>query len=149
MGLVAGLLAPRRPDDLRATAPLLQQRAERFRRVLQVRRHHHGGIAAHVMQAAGDRHVRSTVAGEPDSTHVRIHERQTLDDGEGVVARMVVNDQPLPLLPELRHRLRETCVQMLEVDRFVERRREDRNHQPSTALRAEDTARLSAATTRC
>ena len=112
----AGLLAPRRPDDLRAAAPLLEQRAERFRRILQIGRHHHRGVATHVMETAGDRHMRPAVPREADSSYVRIRQRETLDHRERIVARMVVNDQPLPFLSELRHRLRETGVQILEVD---------------------------------
>ena len=151
--VIARLFAPRRPDHLRTIAPLLEQGTKRLGRILQIGGHHDGRIAAHVLQTAGDRHVRSAVARQPDATDVSIHERQTLDHREGVIARVVVDDEPLPLLSELRHRLREPRVQRLEVGGFVERRREDREHQdpiaPSAPLRAGDTACFRAATTRC
>ena len=101
------------------------------------------------MQTAGDGHVRSPVASEPDAAHARVHDRQALDHIEGVITRVVVDDQPLPLLPQLRHRLREPRVERLEVGGFVERRGENGDHQdpidPSAALRA----CVSDATTRC
>ena len=77
---------------------------------------------------------------------------QTLDHRERVIAGVVIDDHPLPLLAQLRHRLRETRVQGLEVGGFVERRRENGDHQdpidPSTRSGRRH-GLLSDATTRC
>ena len=139
--LIARPFAPRRPDDLGAGAPLLEQGAERLRRVLQIRRHHDGRIAAHVMQAAGNGHVRSAIPGEPDAAHARVHDRQALDHCKGVITRVVIDNQPLPVLPQLRHRLREARVQGFQVGGLVECRSENGNHR--------DTACFSDDATRC
>ena len=91
------------------------------------------------MQAAGDRHVRPRVAREPESAHTRIAQRQRFDDGERLVARMVVDDDPFPLPADRRIVCDQTLVEPRQVGRFVERRRED-DTSYSIVIRAEDTA---------
>ena len=54
---------------------------------------------------------------------------------ERIVARMVVNDDPLPVNPQRSHRLDDARVKALEVLGFVERRRDDGDHScAETAL---------------
>ena len=126
---LARLRAAGRPHDLRAIAPPGDHRRQGLGRILQVGRHHDGRVAFDLMQAAGDRDVRSGVAREAEAANARVAQREGLDHRERVVAGMVVDDHPLPVAADASHRLDETVVELREIGRLVERRRDDRQHQ--------------------
>ncbi len=112
-------LAPDRPDHLGARFPRDQQFRDHLRRVLQVGRQHHGARATGVVQSAGNRGVRTVVAGETHAAHPRVAGGQFGDDLERLIRRVVIDDDPLPGSSQFLHDRRDAVVEHREILRLA------------------------------
>lgn len=107
-------------------------------RILQIGRHHHSGSAPRVVQAAGDGHVGTRVPGQPQAP---VGPGQALEHGERAIPGLVVDDDPLPVGVEPAHGLDDARVERFEVLGFVERGRDERQHQAPSAATSAPTTR--------
>jgi hypothetical protein len=107
-------------DEGRAVFPFPYHVRDHFGRILQIGGHAHYGVTGGLMEGMHGRADVAEVAGVGDDLHVLIPAGKMLEDGEGVIARAIVDEDVfVPVAAESGENGAHALVEFAHVGLFV------------------------------